>query len=245
MRGYSILRLYDNHPLERLFMKKGDRIADTLRDRIARGEWKPGERIPSEAELCREVGVSRQPVRSAIDQLTAQGILLAERGRGTFVRDPANTAPRSALFMNQSGFSRAELYEFRRIIETETAALAAVRADPRTIDQLKEAASRLENAADMESSVNADTDFHFLLAKSTNNGFIIGVYDMLKESFSSMFRFNVETRGQAGAKEHRQIILAIESRDPQLARKSMEQHLYNSMINAAGQDMRSRSESTN
>jgi GntR family transcriptional repressor for pyruvate dehydrogenase complex len=227
-------------------MKKGDHIAQVLRDQIARGEWKPGERIPSEAELCRQFGVSRQPVRSAIDMLTAQGILTAERGRGTFVRDASSgTTPHSALFMSQSEFSRSELYEFRRIIETETAGLAAVRADPQTIERLKEAASRLENAEDAESCASADDDFHRLLARSTANGILIGVYEMLKESFSSMFLHNIRSRGHAGAKEHRQIILAIESRDPQLARRYMEQHLYNSMINTAEQDMLSRSDGSN
>jgi GntR family transcriptional regulator len=61
-------------------------IADELRDQIASGVWAPGERIPSESQLIERYGVARMTVRQALSALKAEGLLLAEHGRGVFVR---------------------------------------------------------------------------------------------------------------------------------------------------------------
>ena len=62
-------------------------IADHLRERIRSGELKPGDRMPSETELVEQYGVARTTVRLAIKQLTADGLVYATQGRGTFVAD--------------------------------------------------------------------------------------------------------------------------------------------------------------
>jgi GntR family transcriptional regulator len=65
-------------------------LAGVLRQRIARGVWTPGERVPTLDALVREFGVARVTVRQAVDLLARDGLLSAERGRGTFVlREPA------------------------------------------------------------------------------------------------------------------------------------------------------------
>jgi GntR family transcriptional regulator len=63
-------------------------LEDSLRDRIQRGEWAPGDQIPTEAELGSAYGMSRNTVRSALAALERQGLLTRQAGRGTFVRDP-------------------------------------------------------------------------------------------------------------------------------------------------------------
>jgi GntR family transcriptional regulator len=70
-------------------------VADLLRGQIARGEYPPGSRVPSEPELCELYGVARNTARQAISQLTQEGVLRAERGRGTFVNP---TQLSSAIF---------------------------------------------------------------------------------------------------------------------------------------------------
>jgi GntR family transcriptional regulator len=66
----------------------------SLQQRIDSGEWAAGTQIPPEGELCRLYAVSRATVRQALARLTDRGILLRERGRGTFVRDASLTAGR-------------------------------------------------------------------------------------------------------------------------------------------------------
>jgi GntR family transcriptional regulator len=67
-------------------------VEDDLRRRIQAGEWRPGERIPAEEQLCAAYQVSRITVRQAVGRLVHSGLLVRERGRGTFVRDAALTA---------------------------------------------------------------------------------------------------------------------------------------------------------
>lgn len=63
-------------------------IKDIIRDLIERGEWKPGDVLPGEPELCHIFGVSRTVIRQALQELTYEGFLVRERGRGTFVAEP-------------------------------------------------------------------------------------------------------------------------------------------------------------
>src|SRR5688572_16573725 len=70
-------------------------LEQSLADLIARGEFAPGQRLPTELELCTRLGVSRTPVRQALGQLVARGLLVRQAGRGTFVADDSSI-PRSA-----------------------------------------------------------------------------------------------------------------------------------------------------
>ncbi|GAB4245650.1 MAG: GntR family transcriptional regulator [Thermoleophilia bacterium] len=62
------------------------RIVQEIGDRIARGEYRPGDRLPSESEFCREFGVSPMTLRRALSILMERGLVFAEQGKGTFVR---------------------------------------------------------------------------------------------------------------------------------------------------------------
>jgi GntR family transcriptional regulator len=67
-------------------------VESDIRARIESGEWRPGVQIPTEADLCGLYGASRVTIRQAIGKLVAEGLLVRERGRGTFVREPRITA---------------------------------------------------------------------------------------------------------------------------------------------------------
>jgi GntR family transcriptional regulator len=65
-------------------------VRDTLAQRIAGGEWKPGSAVPNEADLALEMGVSTGTVRKALELLETQRLITRRQGRGTFVNDPAS-----------------------------------------------------------------------------------------------------------------------------------------------------------
>jgi GntR family transcriptional regulator len=84
-----VATLFRDSPLPRYAQ-----VADLLRSRIARGQWKPGEKLPSLPELQREFGVARVTVRQAVELLSRDGLVSAEQGRGTFVTAvPSRTRP--------------------------------------------------------------------------------------------------------------------------------------------------------
>src|SRR5689334_18843294 len=72
-------------------------VGETLEERILRGDWAPGERIPSEPELARQLGVSRSVVRDAVRTLAARGLLEVRQGFGTTVRPPADDTYHDAI----------------------------------------------------------------------------------------------------------------------------------------------------
>ncbi len=72
-------------------------LRETLLNRILRGEWRPGEAMPTEHELATEYGVSRQTIREAIRALRYEGVVEARRGSGTYVREPAEGGPVSLV----------------------------------------------------------------------------------------------------------------------------------------------------
>lgn len=67
-------------------------LKDALRAEIKSGEWKPGDRIPGEPELCRLFGVSRTVVRQALVEMAHEGLVVREKGKGTFVAEPKITS---------------------------------------------------------------------------------------------------------------------------------------------------------
>lgn len=209
-------------------MTKSEMVAQGLRDAIARGEWGPGEQIPSEAQLCLRFNVSRLSVRSAINTLVTQGLLASYRGRGTFVCESSGDHP-TGLLTRQAQISSTDMFEFRRILETESAALTALRADAETRSRLQQLTKAFQTAPDSEAAVLADMEFHRTIAYATQNTVIAETFDLLQESYRRMFIENIAIRGAAGAEEHLKIILAIESRSPDLARQYMAEHLNRSM----------------
>jgi len=63
-------------------------VKDILRERIERGEWKPGDQLPSEPELCQMFDVSRIVIRQALKEMTYEGLVVRRKGKGTFVAEP-------------------------------------------------------------------------------------------------------------------------------------------------------------
>lgn len=210
-------------------MTKSEIVAQGLRDAIARGEWSAGEQIPSEAQLCLRFDVSRLSVRSAINTLVTQGLLVSYRGRGTFVCESSDCNAPTGLLIRQAQISRTDMFEFRRILETESAALTALRAGAEVRNELERLTKVFESAADPKAALQADMDFHRTIAYATQNTVIAETFDLLQESYRRMFIENIAIRGAAGAAEHLQIAFAIESRNPDLARQYMAEHLNRSM----------------
>ena len=72
-------------------------VADEMRRAITKGKWTPGARIPTEDQLCQTYGVSKPTLRQAVAALRTEGLLIVQQGRGTYVRDTADQAPRTAI----------------------------------------------------------------------------------------------------------------------------------------------------
>ncbi|MBI3149277.1 MAG: FadR family transcriptional regulator [Betaproteobacteria bacterium] len=146
-------------------------LATALRKALEARELKPGDRLPSEAELMQTYGVSRAVVREAISSLKAENLVETRQGVGAFVVQ--NVAP--ILFrvgQEDLGAVREiiDLLELRISLEGETAALAAERRTDEQLARIRQALDELTRCIDAgEDHVEADFGFHLEIARATNN----------------------------------------------------------------------------
>lgn len=216
------------------------RVIAELREKIARGELKPGDKLPTEQALIRHFGVSRTVIREAIAGLRADGLVLPRQGVGVFVLEPeAPNAELPLLTLPTRKISDIiESLELRTAVEVEAAGLAAARCSPA---QEAEIHSRLK---DFEARVKAgepttaeDFAFHVAVAEAANN-------QQFKEFLAFLGRRTIprsQLRQAVGESidppasddklygEHCAIFEAILARDPEAARAAMRTHLAGSM----------------
>lgn len=200
-----------------------DHVYEYLSQNINSGQWKPGSKLPSEAELCNLLNVSRITVRSALGRLSALGLVQSKQGKGTFVSVPSPPSEDSfPLFRN---VDRLSLFEFRKIIEGESAALAAMRATTEDVMAMRDAIIQMESGKTVTEIADQDMRFHALIAKASGNEIVQYIFRITKDTYTNMFMENVAHLGTSGAIQHRRILLDIQVRDSEAARQHMNAHL--------------------
>lgn len=211
----------------RLYQK----IVEQIQERIRSGDLKPGDRLPSERELCEQFRVSRTAVREAVKALSEKGLVEVQPGRGTFITNDTSQAMRQSLDLMMS-FGRTQkwedLVEVREMLEAEIAASAAARATEEDIAAMRDAVDTMDLALnDGDKYVEADLDFHLALAEATQNA----VVPILIDSIVDMLRVQrtrialVKGGLERGQFHHKRILEAIIHRDPAAAREAMRAHL--------------------
>lgn len=208
-----------------------EQIVQQIEESVLNGTLKPGDQLPAERDLAQRLGVSRTAVREAVKTLREKGLVEAYSGRGTFVTDGTSQAARQSFdLMVKIGQTEGSphLAELRLILEPAIAALAAERAKEEDLVALREAVAIMDRShKDPESFIEADLDFHLALAEAAANPLILSLIDsivgLLREQRLKVF--NVHGGTQRGQIHHKQILDAMERRDPDLARRVMRAHL--------------------
>ncbi|RBM05932.1 FadR family transcriptional regulator [Novacetimonas cocois] len=188
-----------------------------MRERVAKGEWALGERIPKETELAQLLQVGRNTVREAVRVLSHAGMLEVRQGDGTYVRsrtDPADVMHR----ISRSGLR--DHFELRVVLEAEAARLAALRRterDLKRLEKLLEArGEKVSGSVDMEAFVARDTAFHLAIAEASHNRALSELY----RYFVSEVRRGTHTAvmepalPEPGLAAHVRILDAIRNQDP-------------------------------
>lgn len=206
----------------------GDQISSELIRAITDGHYKVGDMLPSEIELARIFGRSRISVRDALKRLSSLGIITTRQGQGTVVNPTAmwNTLDPELFVILNGAAAFDQLLEMRRIIEPESAYLAAQRITDPEVENLR-TISHLSIDDTVEQHVERDTRFHLEIARAARNGVLLTMMSsislLLSESRSCTYAVPGEiTNGHAW---HQAILAAIEQRDADSARTAMLGHL--------------------
>jgi len=205
-------------------------VAGQIQDLIVKGELCPGDRLPSEAELCEQFGVSRTVVREATRCLADRGLLSAEPGRGTFVTamSPQDLSDSFGLFVKSSEVSARNLIEVRELLEVKIAELAAERATPENLAKMEQALEQMEkNVESVEGYISADLNFHMALAEATQNDVFFALIGSLVEGLQDVRRIAAHRLASLRTAQgyHKSIYECVRKRDKEGAAEAMRQHV--------------------
>jgi len=214
--------------------RRSVQIASELEQEILAGKLPPGERLPSEEKLCERFSVSRTVIREAIQQLRGRGLLRTLKGSGTYIADSSLESLGSAVenysvLAEESDF--LELIDFRILIETECARLAALNAGEHVIRELERILDTMDKVRGMRSKFSkADIAFHMVIARGSGNSIYATLLGALEQRCIEYAQVN---RGDGDwytpvIDTHRTILEAIEAGLPDKAAEAMRRHLISS-----------------
>jgi DNA-binding FadR family transcriptional regulator len=208
-----------------------DEVAEALRHRLASGEFKQGDRLPTGAELASAFNVSLAVIREAMSRLKHDGIIDTVQGAGAFMTGAHGS--KSFRLDDQIDDVNAlkRIFELRLVFEEGAARLAALRRTPEHLRQLRALLDEMQAAINEgRDGFGADKKFHELIAEATGNEMFREFFMFLSgriansivaaRSHSAMIGIS-----QEGQDEHLQLFLAIEAQEPDAAKAAMFNHV--------------------
>jgi DNA-binding FadR family transcriptional regulator len=209
-----------------------ERAVQLLTELITSGTFRPGEYLPSEPSLSKQLGVSRTTVRLALKTLELRGLVVLRRGIGVLVTDRTQEVAIESLRMmlSQHGGDTRHAFEVRRMLECESAELAAERATDAEIEAMAATIARMDqDALTIEERIDLDLEFHMRLCESSNNPMLVTLAHvlrgLLRETIESTYR--ADQRRHTRVDDHSRILAKVRARDPEGAHVAMERHMQN------------------
>lgn len=216
------------------------RVAQDLLLTIGRGELSPGDRLPPDREIAASAGVSRPTAREALLALELIGAVEVRHGDGAYVQGPQ--ARVGGVYGSPLDAPPRELIEARRTLEPVVIAMAASRMSPETLDalerDLEEAAQLVDRPQELPRFITLGLRFHADAAPGCGNGLLADLVGQLVnvETHPLWALVNQQAMSSTQARQgqvddHRAILQALRSADPEQAAEAMRSHL--GALNAA------------
>jgi GntR family transcriptional repressor for pyruvate dehydrogenase complex len=210
-----------------------EQVAVQLANELESKRWMPGEKLPSEAELCKVFNVGRSTLREALKSLSFIGVIHMRAGGGSYVADKRSKYMEGPLLLAKGVLNTEkdvnDLCEARLLIETEVAGLCAQRAtlqDFRTLEKL---------VREMKSSIDAggedfgdlDLSFHMAIASACKNKILSELLKHTRERLQELIdkSLHLSAGMDLAYQQHRALLDVLKQRNPALARKAMRTHL--------------------
>lgn len=215
---------------------RATRVVDHVKRMIATGEINAGDRLPVEKVLAERWGVSRSSLREGVSALAALGVLETRQGDGTYVTGLAPMdlfSPLGFYSELREADQSADLLAVRRVLETESAGLAAIRVSDDEVERLAEVLGAIdgvlaEGGADPETLIDVDAAFHRGIAAASGNPALAALIDgLVSRTFRGRLWRAVTVRDSLDVAhaEHLDILEALRAHDPERARIRMAVHL--------------------
>jgi GntR family transcriptional repressor for pyruvate dehydrogenase complex len=208
-----------------------DQTTKALIRYIESGDIGIGDKMPSEAVLCQEYGVSRTTIREALRFLQALGYVELSHNKGAFVLNKiVKTKSDAKQWMLTHAREVLDVLAVRAVLEPMAAALAAKQAKQEELYVIMGLKTLFEDVADREdhTAMNVyDEKFHASIIAASQNAFLMGINDVMAEALRN-FRsrtFALDSKGRKATGAHAKIAEAIMARDPAAAEQYMREHM--------------------
>jgi DNA-binding GntR family transcriptional regulator len=201
-----------------VFRTKREVALDSLQNAIRLGHYAPGQAL-RQFQLVKDLGVGSTPVREAVLELLARGILVQESHCSVRVAELDLDRLRN-------------IYRVRALLETEAARLGTAKISEQAIEQMRSLLRKMTNAkraGDMETAIRADFDFRQILYSAAENPILVDLIQQSWHLFPGSVLWNIPGRVAQSIKEHRLILDAVVRRDPTAAAYSIENHLLSAL----------------
>lgn len=221
--------MFDSIPKPKLLSKH---VEAAIEEAIRERRLQPGEKLPSELDLCEQFGVSRTAVREALRMLQARGLVTIEKGRGMFVRKMSaeSVVNPMALYLQMQHDPKGNLHVIhaRQLIEPPIAAQAALAHTEADAEKLRQNYEALRACADFDELTELDMEFHLLIAQASGNPLIPLITEPIHQLMPSVKHsvYEVVRNAKDAAVEwHGKILDALLARDAEGAQQAMRRHL--------------------
>ncbi len=219
-----------------------DQVMDQIKELIASGEYKPGDKIPTEMELAKDFGLGRSSIREAIKIFNYLGVLESRAAIGTIVRERSQISTEAltwSLLLGEDEFE--EMIDLRGAIELRCMCKLAAEIEKGTddakelINSLEDIVEKMKNASARKDYVkisDLDLNFHLLIIDSTGNELFTSLYETLKAFLIE----EVETTNRNYQdtddiwKEHRMLLDALKTGDKVVILNEYDNHLKNILL---------------
>lgn len=204
-------------------------VMERLADYIRTGGVRPGEALPSQHDLARQLAVSRPVLREALQGLATAGMIEIRPGSGCYVRDERPATDVDALFEVYTHEAAVEALDARMVIEVELAAFAATRATAGDIEAMEVILERLRRSvARGRRTAQVTSDFHQALARAGHNTVLFRMARLLTGARLAQGLRVEQAMPDIAAGEHEShqaLLVAVRTGDAAVAREAMREHL--------------------
>lgn len=210
-----------------------EQVIIQIKKMVADETLQRGDKLPSERELSARLKVSRASIREALRALQVIGLIECKQGEGNFIKKNFENSlfePLSVMFMLNKSTTN-EILELRRVIEIETAALAAKSITDEELIELKEILDKMRSSSDEELKVRLDKEFHYKIAKASRNFLIVTILNTISSLIDSFIKGarkkildNIDNEGVI-EEQHKFIYDALKNHNAQEAAVIMRKHM--------------------
>jgi GntR family transcriptional repressor for pyruvate dehydrogenase complex len=208
-----------------------EQVAKRLAARIAAGDWQPGEKLPSEAVLCKAFNVGRSSLREALTSLSFIGLIRVRPGGGSYVAEQPSAYLTSSWLKSGRLADEKTLREFveaRLFLETEVAGLCAERITPEELDEMELLVEQMKTSVhDSIEFSRLDMSFHLCVGIAAKNEVLNSILsDIREQSMELITKSLLLEEGMENALQgHIKVFEAVRQHNPVKARRAMRTHL--------------------